>query len=211
MQTNAVMESLDREFLGYIVRQRTKDSFFCLKDLEKVGNEQRLKEGLKPVSVHLYFQIDSHKEFLAQVEAEIGGKAYISGRGRNSQSWVHPYIFIDIALWYSPKIKLNVYKWLVDYLIKNRINSCDSFKKMCGCLYDHAERKMDFHKDIKNLSIQIKKRIGVDDWNKATQEQLNERNKLQELIASFAVSFKSSNRAIDEALYVYDTMKGELE
>lgn len=88
MQTNAVMESL--------VRQRTKDSFFCLNDLEKVGNEQRRINGLSSIPFHNYFQIKSHKEFLAQVEAEIGGKAYISGRGRNSQSWVHPYIFINV-------------------------------------------------------------------------------------------------------------------
>lgn len=36
-------------------------------------------------------------------------------------------------------------------------------------------------------------------------------DRLQELIASFAVSFKSSNRAIDEALNVYNAMKGDLK
>ena len=52
--------------------------------------------------------------------------------GRGQHLWVHPLLFIDMALWLNPKLKLEVYEWLFDKLLMYRNDSGDSFKRMCG-------------------------------------------------------------------------------
>lgn len=211
MANEFIIESIDREFLGEIVKQRTKDKYFCLNDLVKIGNKQRMiVENLPPKDISQYFVSDLYKEFAKEIELEIGKKPYIAERGRYGKSWVHPYLFIDIALWFSPKIKLNVYKWLLDYLIENRIRTSDSYKYMCGTLFLHTSRKTFFANDIKKLAKMIKNKCGVEDWNKATAEQLDKRDRLHNLIGDFANVFKDSKRAVIEAFNAYDYKNGKV-
>lgn len=197
------MKTIDREFLGVIVKQRTQDSYFSFRDLALAGNRQRMSDGLNAVVPQDYFQQKQNKEFIKALEKEIGNKAYIAQKGRGKDSWVHPFLFIDIALWFSPKIKLSVYKWLYDYLIENRIRSSESYKYMTGCLYVNAKRKDTFSADIKKLALLIQQKICVTDWNKATNEQLQQRDRLQMLIGDYANAFKNNKNAIMIALETY--------
>ena len=207
MKTLQVMDTTDREFLGSNIRQRT-DTYFLLSDLEFAGNKQRQLEKRKMVSIAEYFKVESHKEFIKELELKIDKPAKISGRGRNSKTWIHPFLFIDIALWYSPKIKIEVYEWLYDYLIKYRIASGDSYTKMCGVLWKYASRKDLFAKNIKNLAVIIKKECVVDDWNKATQEQLADREYLHNMIADLTETLQDSKIGASLAIKAYRKKKG---
>ena len=74
-------------------------------------------------------------------------------------------LFIDIALWISPQLKLSVYEWLFDLLVEYRNDSCESYKYMCGALYTNCTNKATFHKYIINIGYEIKKACGVNDWD----------------------------------------------
>lgn len=192
MKTNQIMQTADRELSGVIVRQRTCDSFFALSDISRVvikntPNTASIKR------VDSYFLLNSTKELLAELEKTIGTLPYIKGRGKNT-SWVHPYLAIDILLWGNPKFKIEVYGWLWDYLIENRIKSGDSYSKMCGVLYSVSSDKTNFHKNIQNLAKIIKDTIGVDDWNKATNEQLELREYAHNMIADLAKTLHDSTK-----------------
>lgn len=192
MRTNQVMQTIDRELSGVIVRQRTCDSFFALSDISRVvikntPNSASIKR------VDSYFLLNSSKELLTELQKEIGTAPYIKGRGKHT-SWVHPYLAIDILLWGNPKFKIEVYKWLWDFLIENRIRSGDSYSKMCGVLYSVSSDKTNFHKNIQNLAKIIKDTIGVGDWNQATSEQLELREYAHNMIADLAKTLHDSTK-----------------
>lgn len=173
-----------RKFNGCEIKQRNTDEYFCANDIVTVGNIWRNKNGKKDFNFSLWLSQSSTKEFISNLEYEIG-KPVIEkgGRGRNSQTWVHPFLFIDLALAINPVLKIKVYRWVYDDLIKYRNDSCDSYKKMCGALYITQSNKSNFEDDIKKLAFRIKNEIGVEDWQKATQEQLKLRDKIHENIA----------------------------
>lgn len=192
MKTNQVMQTIDRELSGVIVRQRTCDSFFALSDIAKVV-ARNAPDNTSVKRADSYFLLNSSKELLAEIEKATGTNPYIRGRGKNT-SWVHPYLAIDILLWSNPKFKLEVYGWLWDYLIENRIRSGDSYSKMCGVLYSVSSDKTNFHKNIQNLAKIIKDTIGVGDWNQATSEQLELREYAHNMIADLAKTLHDSTK-----------------
>lgn len=55
------------------------------------------------------------------------------------------------------------------------------------------------------LISSLNQKIGVnDEWNKATKEQLAQRDKLHELIIDFTNTFKNSKTGVRYALRAYD-------
>ncbi len=194
--------SPDRESFEIITPQRT-DGYLSLKSLMLIGNKQRINDGLLPITPDKYFSLPTNKGFIDELESQIGKKAYIAGRGRGADSWLHPFLFIDIALWLSPKLKVEVYKWVFDNLVKNRISSCDSYKKMCGVLFEYSNRKDKFQANIKSLANKIKSIIAVDDWNKCTALQLQRRDELQNLISDLTNTLQNANKGVELAFDVY--------
>lgn len=202
MKTNQVMESIDRELYGVIVRQRTKDDYFSLKDVIAVGNKWRFENSLEPIKAERYFALESTKEFIAALKDTKDCEPYIRARGRG-ESWIHPHIMIDILLWVNPHFKIQVYDWIVDLLMKTRRDSGDSNIKMRGSMFEYARRKDLFQRDIAVLSKNIRNHFGVTDWNKATQEQLKLRDELQTNIADFAKTLQNSYQGLIFACDVY--------
>lgn len=193
MKTNVIMR---RGLFGDEISKRMDNSFFSLTDLIRIGNKWRLANGLSEVKQEAYFAQKGAKEFVKELEKEFG-KVKISGRGRGHHTWVHPILFIDVALWINPKLKIEVYKWLYDELIKYRLNSGDTYKKMCGVLYLRSKRKDLFQKNIKKLANIIKNECGVKDWESATEEQLRLRDKIHENIALLADVLRDNKQAIE--------------
>ena len=204
MKTNQVMESIDRELYGVIVRQRTKDDYFALKDVVAVGNKWRLENNLEPIKAERYFALESTKEFIAALKDTKDCEPYIRARGRG-ESWIHPHIMIDILLWVNPHFKIQVYDWIVDLLMKTRRDSGDSNIKMRGSMFEYARRKDLFQRDIAVLSKNIRNHFGVTDWNKATKEQLKMRDELQTNIADFAKTLQNSYQGLVFACDVYSS------
>ncbi len=187
MKTNQIIESVDRELGGVIVAQRTKDSFLALQPLMSIINMQRLQQGLAVVSFWHFLQNENVSAFVAELEKETNAPVYYKAT-KSSRGWVHPFLAIKFLTHYNPKFEIQVYKWLFDYLIENRVKSSDSYLRMCGAIAKYAPNKAKIQKCIQFVANKIKDACGVDNWNNATQEQLKRRDSFQNLFADLAES-----------------------
>ena len=192
MKTEVEMK---RVLFGHPVKQKSKSEFFSATGLVNAGNEWRRDHKMTPFNLSLWFKKKSTEEFIEELTKKYG-KCVIKGRGRNSQTWVHPLIFIDLALSIDPKLKIEVYEWLFDHLIKNRNESGDSYKKMCGTLYVRHARKQAFPKFIGDIATRIKIHCGCDDWQEANEQQLKLRDKLHNDIALLADVLNNNDEAV---------------
>lgn len=186
---------LERNLFGSRIRQNSKTSFFCANDLVAAGNQYRAANKMKLFDFRSWMDSKSNKEFFEEMEAQYG-KCIVATKGKNGATWVHPFIFIDLALSIDPKLKIEAYSWIHDELVKARNNSGDSYKLMCGALYENCSNKTKFHRGVSNTAILIQKACGVEDWNKATENQLKKRDKIHENITLLASVLRDNNQAI---------------
>lgn len=174
MVTEVIMK---RTLLGGEVSQKSKSEFFSATDLINIGNKHRRDKGLSVFNFSAFMNSKSTKEFITTLEYKYG-IVLQKGKSKKSSTWVHPLLFIDIALAINPELKVEVYEWLFDHLIKNRNDSGDSYKKMSSALYSIYGNKKDFPVFIRKLAEYIRKELcKADDWQSATQEQLKLRDK----------------------------------
>lgn len=200
MTTNCIMETTDRvlNVLGnkIIVRQRTKDSYFAVDDVVLICDRFFAKANRPRFIISNYLKLESTKRFFNALESAKGDSCYYPSR-KGKTGWIHPSVMIDMLLYANAEFKVEIYDWLLDSLISNRINSGDSYNKMCGVLYNFAPRKQYFHLSISRLAKIIKERIGVKDWNKATKEQLEQRDYLHNIIADLTLGTNSIKQGIE--------------
>lgn len=194
---NLIMENKDlkRKIFNEEIRQDLQTGFFSATDIVRAGNNWRAQQGLPLFNLAAWFNRKDVKEFMSELEKKYG-QIKISGRGRNSSTWVHPLLFIDLALAISPTLKIEVYEWIMDELIRFRNDSGDSYKKMIGCLYERYSNKRDFPDYIKKVALQIKKKCEVADWETATEKQLELRDKIHENIALLADVLNNADEAV---------------
>lgn len=176
-----------RPFQGGQIRQKSKNEMLCATDLIKIGNVKRKELGLGPFNLQMFLKRKSTLEFIKELQKE---NKHVIQKDRKNGTWVHPLLFMDIALALNPKFKVEVYKWIQDELIKYRNDSGDSYKKMIGTIYEKAPAR-DFNKTVQKLAGHIRKEIGVKDWNEATEDQLKLRDKVHDAV-SLVVSLSSS-------------------
>ena len=182
MKTEVIMK---REIFGKEISQKSKSEFFSATDLVRAGNIWRVSQGLDVFKMSAWLQQKGVKEFISSLQSQFG-KVLISGKGRGNHTWVHPFLFIDMALAISPSLKIEVYQWIYDSLLKYRNESGDSYKKMTGALFCNSKNKQAFTKDLIKYAVEIKKTIGVNDWETATEKQLVLRNRIHDNIALLA-------------------------
>lgn len=192
MKTEVVMK---RSLFGSEISQKSKTEFFSATDLVKAGNKWRVTNGMQPFSMNAWFNQVGTKEFIVTLE-ESEGKVKISGRGRGSHTWVHPLLFLDMALAINPKLKVEVYKWLYDSLLKYRNQSGASYNQMSGALYNNSTNKSTFPRYISEVARDIKQACGVKDWQAATEAQLKLRDTMHENIALIANVLRDNDRAV---------------
>jgi hypothetical protein len=186
---------MKRKLFDGEVRQNSKDSMISANDLCLVGNKYRVLNGLKPMTLQTWVNSQSTQEFISELE-KMFGVVSKTKRGADGGTWLHPYLAIDLALHISPKFKIEVYGWLYDELLKYRNFSGDSYKKMCGAIFDRTSSKSTFPKDIQKLAEYIKKECNVKDWQHATEQQLKLRDKIHENIALLVEVMNNINQAI---------------
>jgi hypothetical protein len=193
METEVLMK---RDFMGGEVRQKSKSSFLSATDLISIGNEWRRSNGLNDFNLSQWFETKNNKEFISQMEKQFG-VCVMKGRGRSSITWVHPYIFLDLALSLNPQFKIEVYGWIQDNLLKYRNDSGDSYKKMTGALWLSIENKSKFKDELVYIANRIKIECDVTDWNEATEQQLKLRDKIHEYIALLSDIIRERENLID--------------
>ena len=193
MKTEVIMK---RQLFGEDISQKSKSEMFSATDLVKAGNKWRVANGLPFFNMNQWFAQNGTKQFVKELERRFG-TIKIPSRGRNHHTWVHPMLFIDMALAISPSLKIEVYQWLYDHLIRYRNDSGDSYNLMCGALYRRTGNKTKFPEQIKKLAKLIQLECGVQkDWQNATEEQLDYRDKIQRNIALLAEVLDDPKEAV---------------
>ena len=111
------------------VQQRTKDGMFNATSLLKQWNDE---EGMKK-QVNHFFELESTKVLLNEMEADTAITVSLFSKqkgGLNQGTWMHPYLFIDFAMWINPTFKLQVLKFVHDQLLEFRNESGDLTKEL---------------------------------------------------------------------------------
>lgn len=193
MQTEVIMK---RELFGCQISQKSKSEMFSATDLVAAGNKWRIANGLPFFNLAAFLQNKGTKEFVSMLEKKYG-TVKINSRGKGGNTWVHPLLFIDIALAISPELKIEVYEWLFDHLIKYRNESGDSYKKMSGALYLKHTNKTVFPKYIQEVAERIKTACNVKDWQEAGELELKKRDRIHE-----SISLLCDVLPIDEAVRI---------
>jgi len=204
MKTQVIMK---REIMGMEVRQNHKTKMFNANDLHKIGNKHREVLGLGPKQLAQYFALDSTEELIREVcltEVLKLEDVKKSSRGSNGGTWVNPIIFVDLAMWYSPKLRVHIIKWVLDGLMELRDESGDSFKAMNKTLSknfpDEFSSPLSFIKVAKGIAAACKVGEGPDKWQKATKKQLSLRDAIQKNIEIIADLCPNSGECLNKAI-----------
>jgi hypothetical protein len=128
MKTNQVMIRED----GFI--QRTSDGYFNATALVKKWND--FNNNKKQLGQ--YQLLSSTIEFINQLKKEGIEHPVITGRGKGEKSgtWVHPKVFIDLAMWISVEFKSRVIDYVIDGLIKSRHDAGDYYNQMTAAILE---------------------------------------------------------------------------
>lgn len=148
MKTN---QEMIRPMGEFKVVQRTKDGFFNATELLKQWNvSNNSKKELKH-----YFENQSANELINTiVEREnlnSRKSAYLSSRGKNGGTWMHPILFIDFAMWINPSFKYDVIKFVYDEMIKFRNLAGDAYPSMCRAVRSIMPESI-FREKVKDLA-----------------------------------------------------------
>ena len=196
MKTAVLMK---RELFGCEVEQNSKTEMFNATSLAKAGNVWRVTNGLSEFNLSQWLKSKGTKEFIVALEEKHGDVLKI-GRGRSSSTWIHPLLFIDMALAISPTLKIEVYEWLFDNLIKYRNESGDSYIKMSGALFENATDKSGFSRYIQDVARKVKLACNVKDWQTASEKQLKQRDKIHDAITLLCGVLRNNDEAVRLAI-----------
>lgn len=153
MKTN---QEMIRPMGEFKVIQRTKDGFFCATELLKQWNVNTQKNGdLKKKDLDDYFLNKSTKELIETIiereHLNSRNSAYLSSRGKNGGTWMHPVLFIDFAMWINPHFKYDVIKFVYDEMIKFRNLAGDAYPSMCRAVRSIMPEPI-FREKVKDLA-----------------------------------------------------------
>ena len=178
------------------VLQRTKDGYFDANALltqwnAKIGNTRRRLDKFlnskKTIEFINEIQENSHgaKKTYGEYQVVIHKKGRNTSRGKTKDEvWMHPYLFIDFAMYINPSFKYDVIKFIYDELIKNRHLAGDNYKTLSASLV--KLKGYSFTEVAKALQWIVYGKTGKNLRQSATQNQLQELANLQEKLA-FAI------------------------
>lgn len=205
MKTEVIMK---REFFGDFIQQRSHSELFCATDLLRVENDKRKADGKNPKFMQSYFDTQETKELINQIKWEFNiqdNQVKSVTKGRHGGTWMHPMLFIDFAMWLSVETKVKVLKWVLDGLMELRDNSGDSFKVMNTTLRINFQREFETPTNYIRLANAIAKacgvyEIGADKWQVATKEQIEMRDRIQNLITIYADVVDDLETCVNKAI-----------
>ena len=204
MKTPVIMQ---RSMMGVTVRQDSHTGMFNANDMHKIGNEHRKASGMTEKQLASYFDLDSTSELINAVCLEDNltvDDVKRSKRGKNGGTWVHPVVFVDMAMWYSPMLKVKIISWVIDGLLSARNNSGDSFKEMNKVLTKYFPKEFDSPISYMQAANQVANacRVGTckDKWQKASEAQLRMRDKIQENVCLLADVTPNAGTCISKAI-----------
>jgi SOS response regulatory protein OraA/RecX len=218
MKTNQIMH---RPFLNFTVRQMHKTGFINATDVTEIYNRIRTAEGKAPKRLTQYFENKDTAEFMTELchELNLQGKSKggdscfsllnpsdlkIIKRGKdNSGTWLHPYLFVDYAMWLNPKFRAKVVIWISDNLLFYRDSGGEAYKEMCHALdmkFGIGKKYWEYAKVARRIAYKVFGTEDIDQWNYGSQESQYKRETLQRRVIS-AVEF-GNFRTVDDVINV---------
>ena len=194
-----------RKFLSGEVGQKSKSGFYNATELIRLGNKVRLNNDEKLFSYRSYINSQTTQDFIKELELEYGDVIETT-KGRNGATWVHKYLFLDLALSISPKFKKLVYKMIDDgeFLIKHRNNSGTTYLQIKLALYKWHKNHQTFPEFMKRVAFKIREAClvghGKDVWQKASMQQLEKRNLIHLNIVALSHSITHNEEIVELAI-----------
>ena len=131
MKTN---QEMVRQMGNLEVIQRTVDGYFNATRLVKLWNERNSSSK----ELKKYFENESTKELITTIveKENLNGQnsAYLTSRGKFGGTWVHPVLFIDLAMWLNASFKYDVIKFVSDQMIRYRNDAGDAYKELSSAI-----------------------------------------------------------------------------
>lgn len=154
MKTN---QTLTRQMGNFEVFQRTSDGFFnataLLRQWNKGDKKKDLDDFLGNKMTKEYIKVIESKENLnTQKSGDL--KVVKSTRGKFGGTWMHPFLFIDFAMWLNVEFKYEVIKFVYDQLIQYRIEAGDTYREMAAEIARISKRE-DIARNISNVASAI--------------------------------------------------------
>ena len=196
-----------REFKGGFVEQNHKTGWLNATSFLSIANTYREQIGLNKKSIGNYIKNDSTKEFVKKIlDEENIAQAYITKKGKNGGTWMHPFLFIDFVMWISPDFKYQAIKWLNDELLKYRDTSGDSYKQLATTIANYQTKigYGDIGIFIKKVARTIKQILDVEDWNSTTEDKLKKRDEIHKSLSMMIKAGVDINKALQ---IIYDEYK----
>ncbi len=121
---------VEREFMGNVIRQNHKTLMLNANDLM---NAYKQSNPLTSKTVHKYLDNASTREYievLIHAERLPANHIHYAKKGSGGSTWMHPFLFVDFAMWLSPEFKYIAIKWMHDNLCLLRDAAGDEFKEL---------------------------------------------------------------------------------
>lgn len=189
---------------NFDVTQRTDDSFFNATELLTQWNNY---SGMQKQMIH-FMDNNSTKEFIQLLESEVQTKernyVVMQKRGKNGGTWMHPYLFIDFAMWINPRFKLDVIRFVYDQLIQYRHLAGDNYRGLTSAVQRFSN--VNYSTLAKGLNYIVFDKHEENLRQKATQEQLNQLTEIQKQLA-FSIDMgyiKSFDELINEMRRIWN-------
>lgn len=192
MKTAQIMK---RDLNGTAIRQNHKTGMFNANDLLESYNQ----DSRRHKRIDKYVSTKTTKEYIQVIREQLAKKSnttktgYLefplaqavpesdvlrSNRGSvNGGTWMHPYLFLDFAMWLSPEFKYQCMVWLHDKLIKFRDEAGDTFKEINQELGE--QRQMVYIEEARMINELAFGSSRGGQRNLATEEQLSMLQRLQ--------------------------------
>lgn len=157
MKTN---QNMPRVIGNFTIPQRTKDGYF---NASSLLNQWNTSSGMKK-NINHFFDNKETISFIKVLEESLLNdgntrnsekpknqsftktKAKTNSKGQkvSGEIWMHPYLFIDFAMWINPKYKLKVIKFAYDEMIDFRKKAGLSYSVMASfiCLISNKRSKV---------------------------------------------------------------------
>lgn len=208
-----------RKMGNFDIIQRTKDGYFDANFLLNQWNSIKTNPERKMIR---FLESPKTKEFIEEISLDSPSAEMHDGlvipfyikKGRNTSSgktkdeiWMHPYLFIDFAMWINPKFKLSVIKFVYDQLIQERKLAGDNYLMLSSS--GVKLKGYNFSEVAKAIQWIVYGKTGKGLRQTATEEQLKELNEIQ-IKFSFAIDMgyiKSYSQLVEEMREMYRIKK----
>lgn len=197
---------MKRDFLGFDIQQMHDNKFFCLTDFVKALNIYYAQRGQKfNKNIPDFMRRPDTIELIKAIQDNEGiAQVYISKKGKNGGTYAHPLLLIELAMYCDRDFKYKALNWVKDRLCDYRDSSGESYKTLSGVI-DRAlnlppDKKSGLALAISQTAIAIKAHIGVVDWNKATEQQLQARDSIHRDLCLLLEAGVNLNKSLEVVL-----------